>query len=283
MRYVRQLLIVMLGNLLLAFSISALVLENHFVAGGVSGIGVVLHAYLGVSVSLSVAIINILLFVIGLIFIGREFALTTLISSILFPIFLSFFENSPVFHGLLQDPLLISLIAGCLTGVGLGIIIKSGASTGGVDIIAILMNKKFKVPVSITLYATDLIILLGQVALNDMNHIIYGIIIIIITSLTLNKTLTMGTGLIQLTIMSDSYNQIRNMILVDQNAGVTLLDSEKGYTRSDSQILLSIIPYRKLPEMKRQILQIDPLAFIIVSHVDEVSGKGFTLERNYVG
>ena len=78
--------------------------------------------------------------------------------------------------------------------------------------------------------------------------------------------------------MSDFYEDIKRMILHEGDAGVTLLASEKGYTKEKSQLILSVIPYRKLPSIKEKIHQIDPLAFIIVSHIDEVGGKGFTLE-----
>lgn len=100
-----------------------------------------------------------------------------------------------------------------------------------------------------------------------------------LTSIMLNKTLTSGTSLMQLVVMSDHYEDIKNMILHDHDAGVTLLASEKGYTSENSKLVLSVLPYRKLPAIKEKINTIDPLAFMIVSHVDEVGGKGFTLEK----
>ena len=108
---------------------------------------------------------------------------------------------------------------------------------------------------------------------------IYGIVTVMITAVMLNKTLSSGTSLMQLVVMSDHYEEIKNMILHTHDAGVTLLASEKGYTKESSKIVLSILPYRKLPVIKEMINQIDPLAFMIVSHVDEVGGKGFTLEK----
>lgn len=275
-----HLLYIVFGNVLISFGLSTLLLENHIIAGGVSGIGIVFNHYLGISISQSVGIINVLLFLLGLFFIGREFAMTTLLSTFLFPILLEFFESHTQFHGYLQDPLLACVLAGCLVGVGIGLILRANASTGGVDIIAILLNKKCGIPVHIVLNIIDLTVLLFQFSFNDTTHVIYGIVTVVITSLMLNKTLTRGTSLIQLTIMSDKYNEVREMILHDQDAGVTLLTCEKGYTGQNSQLLLSVIPYRKLPYIKDEIHQIDPFAFIIVSHIDEVGGKGFTLERN---
>lgn len=270
---------ILLGNTLIAFALSTLLLENHIIAGGVSGIGIVFNHYFGLSISMSVGIINVGLFLLGFLFLGKVFAMTTLVSTFLFPFLLEFFESQPIFHHYLDDPFLASLIAGCLIGMGIGLILKANASTGGVDILAILLNKKFRAPVHIVLNITDLTILLFQFTFNDTTHVIYGIVTVMITTFMLNKTLTTGTSLMQLVVISDAYEDIKNMILHDQDAGVTLLASEKGYTSESSKLVLSVLPYRKLPDIKAKINEIDPLAFIIVSHVDEVGGKGFTLDR----
>lgn len=157
--------------------------------------------------------------------------------------------------------------------------LKANASTGGVDILALFINKKFNIPVHIVLNAIDITVLIFQISFSDSTHIIYGIVMTFITSTMLNKTLSAGQSLIQLTVISDSYDEIRKVILHDMDAGVTMLMSEKGYTEKNSKLVTSIIPYRKLPDIKKRVLEIDPLAFVIVSRVDEVGGKGFTISR----
>lgn len=270
---------IVVGNILISFALSTLLLENHIIAGGVSGIGIILNHYFGMNISLSVGILNVCLFGLGFLFLGKVFAMTTLVSTFLFPFLLEFFESQPVFHHYLSDPLLASVIAGCLIGIGIGLVLKANASTGGVDILAILLNKKFGTPVHIVLNMTDLTVLLFQFSFNDTTHVIYGIVTVMVTTVMLNKTLTAGTSLMQLVVMSDHYEDIKNMILHDHDAGVTLLASEKGYTQENSKLVLSVLPYRKLPDIKEKVNQIDPFAFMIVSHVDEVGGKGFTLEK----
>lgn len=275
----KNIILIVVGNILIAFALSTLLLENHIIAGGVSGIGIVLNHYFALPISLCVGAINIILFTLGFIFLGKMFAMTTMLSTFIFPLLLEFFESQPMFHGYLNDPLLSSILAGCLIGAGVGMVLKANASTGGIDIIALIVNKKFNAPVHIVLNCIDLSILLFQFSFNDTTHVIYGILTVILTSFTLNKTLTMGRSLIQIVIMSDEYEAIKDMILHDHDAGVTLLASEKGYTKEKSKLLLSVVPYRKLPLIKEKINQIDPLAFIIVSHIDEVGGKGFTFEQ----
>lgn len=274
-----NLVYIIIGNIFIALAINTLILENHIIVGGTSGIGNVLNHYFNIPVSLSVGCLNVCLFLVGLFFIGKKFAMTTLLSTFLFPIVLQFFETHSMFHHYLEDPLLAAILAACLVGVGIGLILKANASTGGVDILAILLNKKFGFPVHIVLNCIDLSILVLQFTFNDTTHVIYGIMIVMITAVVLNKTLTQGTSLVQLTVISDHYEEIKQSILHEFDAGVTLLASEKGFTQENSKLLLSVLPYRKLPAIKAKIHEIDPVAFVIVSHVEEVGGKGFTLEK----
>lgn len=274
-----NLVYIIIGNIFIALAVNTLILENHIIVGGTSGIGNVLNHYFNIPVSLSVGCLNVCLFLVGLFFIGKKFAMTTLLSTFLFPIILQFFETHSMFHHYLEDPLLAAILAACLVGVGIGLILKANASTGGVDILAILLNKKFGFPVHIVLNCIDLSILVLQFTFNDTTHVIYGIMIVMITAVVLNKTLTQGTSLVQLTVISDHYEDIKQSILHEFDAGVTLLASEKGFTQENSKLLLSVLPYRKLPAIKAKIHEIDPVAFVIVSHVEEVGGKGFTLEK----
>ena len=274
-----NLVYIIIGNIFIALAINTLILENHIIVGGTSGIGNVLNHYFNIPVSLSVGCLNVCLFLVGLFFIGKKFAMTTLLSTFLFPIILQFFETHAMFHHYLEDPLLAAILAACLVGVGIGLILKANASTGGVDILAILLNKKFGFPVHIVLNCIDLSILVLQFTFNDTTHVIYGIMIVMITAVVLNKTLTQGTSLVQLTVISDHYEDIKQSILHEFDAGVTLLASEKGFTQENSKLLLSVLPYRKLPAIKAKIHELDPVAFVIVSHVEEVGGKGFTLEK----
>lgn len=179
------------GNLLIAFAIINLVLRNEFACGGVSGIGNVLNLYLGIPVSFAVAVINVILFAAGYFFIGREFALNTLASSVIFPVFLRLFEKHVITVSLLGFSFAQSLIAGGMIGIGLGIIIRAGGSTGGVDIIALIMNKKINIPVHIMLYITDFTILILQFPMNVPVKMFWGVITIMTTSFVLKKTLAL--------------------------------------------------------------------------------------------
>lgn len=273
-----NLLLILFGNTCIAFAVNTLILEHGIICGGVSGIGSAVEHYFGIPVSLVVGILNIALFFLGLKAFGKEFAMSIIISTFAFPAFLEFFDRSP-FHGYLNDSLLAMVIGGCLVGLGIGVVIKANASTGGVDILAQYIHKKFEIPVYIVLNVIDVLILAFQITYSDTTNVIYGIIMTFVSSTMLKKTLSSGRSLIQLTIISDSYEEIKKMILHEMDAGVTMILSEKGYTEKSSKLITTVIQYQKLPKMKENIREIDPMAFIIVAKIEEVGGQGFTMER----
>lgn len=270
---------ILLGNACMAFAVSTLILENGIVCGGVSGIGSAMEHYFGMNLSLVVAILNIALFLLGLFYFGKGFALSIVVSTFAFPIFLEIFETIPALHGYLNDSLLAMVIGGCLVGFGIGMVIRVNASTGGVEILAQFISKQFKIPVHIVLNIVDITVLVLQITYSDTTNIIYGVIMTFVSSTVLKKTLLSGTSLIQVTVISDMYEQVRRAIIDEMDAGVTMLMSEKGYTEKDSKLVMSVIPYNKLPRIKAKVQEIDASAFVIVSKVEEVGGQGFTLER----
>lgn len=272
---------ILLGNALVAFGISTLVLENELISGGVTGIGIVANHYTGMNISLVVGAINGVLFVLGLLFIGKKFALSTLISTFTFPFLLEFFNTTAFFHGYCEDIIIAVILAGCLVGAGTGLMIRAGASSGGMDIIAIILNKKMGIPVFIMINIFDFSILCMQATFSNPTKILYSIVVVFVTSFMLNKTLTKGSKMVQLVVISECHEMIRKMIIEEADAGVTSLYSQKGYDGNDTKTLLSIIPPVKLAMIKEKIKEIDPVAFMVVATVDEVSGRGYTIERHH--
>ena len=272
---------IILGNVFVAFAVSTLVLENQLISGGVTGLGIVTNHYTGINISLIVGIINVLLFLLGLFFIGKKFALSTLISTFAFPVLLEFFNTNAIFHNYCQDTLLAVVLAGCLVGIGVGLMIRSDASSGGMDIIAIILNRKLGIPVFIMVNVFDFIILCMQATFSNPTKILYSIVLVFVTSFILNKTLTKGSKMVQLVVISDCHEMIKKMIIEEADAGVTSLYSQKGFNETDTKTLLTIIPPVKLTKIKEQIKLIDPVAFMVVATVDEVSGRGYTLERHH--
>lgn len=272
----KKMLSIIIGNMMIAFAISALVLEHGIIAGGVSGLSSVIEHYIHIPLSITVAITNVFLFVVGAIFIGREFAVKTLLSTFLFPVLLDFFNRQALFHHLLTDPFLSSVFAGVLIGYGVGLILKAGGSTGGFDIVGLLVEKYVHIPVTLTFNMIDITILILQCLFHDFQQVIYGIVTVMLTAYIMNHTLMSGQALAQIVIMSDQYQEIGDAILKKVDAGVTMLHGIKAYTQIETNVILSVIPYRKLPLAKEIIKDIDDKAFVIVSKIEEVGGSGIS-------
>lgn len=180
---------ILLGNLLIAFAIETLVIDSGIIAGGVSGLGIVLNRSIGISVSLAVGIINVILFLCGLIFMGKIFAAKTLISTFAFPLFLEIFGDMSFLRGYVSEPLPAALIAGCLIGTGLAFVIRSGASTGGVDVIGVILEAKLGISVRLSLNVIDFLILALQFPFFSAAKIIYGIVTVMMTYAVMNAGL----------------------------------------------------------------------------------------------
>ena len=235
----------------------------------------------GISISGFVLVFNVVMLLIGLLVIGKGFAVTTLASTFLDPIFLEVCQRAMGGLVLTTDILLCTVFSGLGIGIALGIVIRSGASTGGMDIPPLVLNRLFRIPVSVGMYAFDFCILLMQVLFRPFENILYGIILFIIYTIVLDKMLLFGNSKTELKIVSEKCREISDSILTQVDRGVTLLDIESGYLHKKGQLVLSIISTRELIKVERLVRDIDPECFIVVSRVSEVRGRGFSLNKQY--
>ena len=161
-KHILSYILIVLGGTMTAAAFGLFILPQNFVAGGVTGLSVILQHGIPLPLSWIVFGINILLFVIGWIFAGKEFILKTLIMTFLFPVLLDVFSQIDLFLPLAKDPFLSSLLSGCLLGIGSGIILRANGSSGGFDILGVVLNKKCKIPVSVVMYVCDCTVILLQ-------------------------------------------------------------------------------------------------------------------------
>ena len=270
---------VLLGNLLLAFTVAAFVVPYGIVMGGATGIGLTISHYVPVSLSTIIFVVNIVLFLLGAFVLGKTFAFTTIISTFVYPIFLSAIQAVPGIDSLTDNVMLASVYGGVLLGAGIGIIVRVGASTGGTDILALVFNKWFHIPIAILLYVVDFLVLGSQILFSDSEQILYGILCLVLSTVVLNRVMLMGQSQIQLFIVSEKYKEIKERVLKEIDAGVTMVQIETGYGQKQQQGVLCVIQNRKLYSVKEMVQAIDPKAFITISQINEVRGRGFTMER----
>lgn len=270
---------VLVGNAILAFTVAAFIVPHGVIMGGATGIGLTIAHYVPVDLSIIIFIVNSILFVLGAAVLGKKFAVATIASTFIYPTFLSIVQKIPGIDGLTDNLMLATLYAGALLGVGIGLIVRVGSSTGGTDIVALVLNKWFHIPVAGLLYVIDFLVLGGQVFFSDTEQIMYGVLMLVLETAILNKVMLLGQSQIQLFIISEEYEHIREKMLKELDAGVTMVHVETGYGQENQKGVLCIIPNRKLYSAKELVQSIDPKAFITITQINEVRGRGFSMER----
>lgn len=273
--------IVILGNVLYALAVKLFLIPAGLVTGGTTGIGLAVNYAAGIPVATFVLVFNVVMLAAGFAVLGKPFALTTIVSTFTYPIALNFLDMMLGDVVLTQDIFICTIFSGLGIGLALGIVIRAGASTGGMDIPPLVLNHFFKLPVSVGLYLFDFIILLVQALFQPLEKVFYGIVLVIIYTVTLDKMLLMGTTKTEVRVVSDYAAEICDAILKRMDRGVTLLSAKGGYLKEDTTVVLSVISNRELPRVERLIHEIDPESFIVVNRVSEVSGKGFTMNKEY--
>ena len=281
-RLALEILTIMLGNFIYAVGIVFFIMPSGLITGGTTGIAIAVNHYTRLPISSIVLAFNVIMFMIGLFVLGKKFALTTLISTLFFPLSLEVLQKLFVNFAITDDIFLCTIFGGVCIGSAIALVIRVGASTGGMSIPPLILNKYMHIPVSVSLYVGDCIILALQVAFSDKNKILYGIILVMIYSIVLDKLLILGTNKIQIKVISGKSPEIKDAIISKFDRGVTLLHSKSGYLEREMDILLTVISNNDLSKFEKLIHEIDGEAFVIISHVNEVRGRGFSIGKRYL-
>ena len=279
MRYLKEIAVLLLGNAGVAFLVAAFVIPHNIIMGGATGIGIVLDPILPLDTATIVLIFNILMLLLGLVVLGKKFFVATIACSLLYPVFLAAFQRMDWVVGITDNMLLATLFSGGMLGVALGMVMRIGASSGGADVLSLVMHKWFHLPVAVCVWVVDLAVIGGQALFATPEEILYAILLLIIESLVLDQVMVMGTSQIQIMVVTPQYEQIRNLLLTELEAGVTMLMVETGHARQQQLGVMCVIPKRKLHAATTLIQSVDENAFITITQIREVHGRGFTRER----
>lgn len=275
----KKLFLVILGNTIYCIGIVAFILPMELITGGTTGLGLIANHYFNIPVEAFAAVFNVLMFIMAWCLLGVSFAMTTMVSSFYYPVILGVFQRIDVLKTLTTDPMLGTIFAGLLIGVGIGIVIRAGASTGGVDIPPLVLNKKFGFSISMGLYACDFAILIGQMIFRDREKTLYGILLVVIYTFVMDKVLVSGKNQIEVKILSKSYEEINRAIQQRLDRGTTYFKSESGYLHEDCMTIMTVVSNRELARLNQIVLDIDPKAFVVINEAKEVMGRGFTLHK----
>lgn len=278
----KDILIILLGNTVLALAVTLFIVPGGLITGGTTGIALFLNHYLHLPISIFTFIFNLIMFICGGVILGKKFALSTLLSTFYYPFILGVFEYLFKDVLIIDDIFINTLFAGVLVGFSIAVVIKAGASTGGMDIPPLILQRKYKIPVSVSMYVFDTIIVFLQFSFSGVKQLMYGIVMIAVYSIVIEKISIIGTQKIEIKIISEFSQQIKQAIIQDIDRGVTLLHGQTGYLGIETDVLINIVSTRELAKVEKLIKEIDPNAFMIIARVNEVHGHGFTLEKDYV-
>lgn len=276
-----SLLLVLLGNTIYALTVKLFLLPANLISCGTTGIALVVNHLTGIPLTGFILGFNVVMLAAGWWILGKKFAMTTVLSSLFYPAALEILNRLLGDVRITQDLLMNTLFAGIGLGMSLGIVIRGGASTGGMDIPPLVLKKLFHIPVSVSLWAFDFCIMLGQMRFHEAEDLLYGILLLMVISFFLNRMLLLGTSRTEVKIVSQKAQEIRDAILSRIDRGVTMLHGEGGYLHKQTEIILSVVSNHEMPKIEQLARAIDPECFMIVTRVTEVWGRGFSHNKHY--
>lgn len=265
---------IIVGNFVLAYGVQALLLPNQILSGGVSGIAVALYPIFHLNEELVINVLVIGLFFVGWIALGKEFAIKTGVSSIIYPIFISMLSG---IEPITREPLLATLYGGLLVGGGIGLVFRANASTGGMDIPTLILEKYTDVDASKWVLVVDgLTILLGLYAY-DLESVLIGLISVVASSYAINMVVMFGAQEAKkIEIITEKVEEVRDFIDKKVDRGCSLVPVIGGHTNEARTMIMVILDKSQYPLLNEGIHKIDPNAFMIVSDTRDVKGNGFT-------
>lgn len=267
-------LAIIVGNFLLAVGVSFFIIPNDILTGGVAGIAIALSPLINLEVETIISGLVIVCFVLGLVFLGRKFALKTVGSSILYPIFLNILGSYEYSLGI--DPILASLYGGLISGVGIGIVFRAGSSTGGMDIPPLILGKYTKIKTHSWMIILDGMTVILGITTFGISAAFVGMISVWSMAKMVDSIQTFGgVSTKQVFIITDQIDAVLEMILISIDRGATLLNGEGGYTKKERKIIMTVLHTDQYAKLEKEVKSIDPDAFLIVSDATEVHGHGF--------
>lgn len=278
MKKLMNILLVVGGTFVLAMSVEFFILPYHILSGGVAGIAVAFEPFFHLDETLVANVLTIILLVVGTLILGRQFGIDTLLSSLCYPVFTTALSYVAPLVPISVEPLLASFYAGLLGGIGIGLVMRAGASTGGMDVPPLIAHKLTGLKVSTGVVITDgLTVLIGIMAYG-IDAALIGLVSVFASGFAIDKILSLGAGnnAKSVTIISDKWEEIAAVILKDMDRGITYLDGEGGYQKEKKKVILCVVSAKQYSHLVEIINAIDDRAFTITTDASDMHGEGFT-------
>lgn len=278
----QQYLMITLGIFIMVSGFYFFLIPANIVAGGVTGIGLILNRAFGVSISITVLIFNAILLILGLVVLGKKVFLRSIYGSLLFPAVLFIYETFLPILDIKGDLFIAVIFGGGLLGLGFGMVLKFGGTSGGTDIPVKILNKKFSIPISFSIYLIDgIIVAFGIMAFfadNGMIGGLYALIAIYISGKVADMVVVGSNSKKAMQIITDFPEEIKNAIYSTISRGVTEVAIKGGYSKVKKTMLVTVITRQEYYIIRNIIAKIDENAFVYVTPATEIHGEFFEKE-----
>jgi len=255
------------GSVLCALAVNGILVPKNFATGGITGLCIILHRFIPfLNIGLIYLLVNIPLFLLAWLYVGRRFFVYSIIGTLSFTLCMALVQVPIV----IEDTFLSALLAGIILGTGAGIALRSSGSQGGLDILSVMLLRRFSITLGNTVLTVNILVLSLIALAYSLDALLYTLIVIYVSS---KMTNIMVTGLSQrkaVFIISPHWEAISREILKDIRRGVTVIDGRGGFTGKEEHILYTVVPIMEIGQMKNIVRQIDPDAFVVISSTLEV-------------
>lgn len=278
--------LIYVGTLIVAFGIDVFLVPANLAPGGVTGISIIINSFTGISLGNLIFVINIPIFLFGLKVFGKSYGLKTLLGISFLSINIDMIKYLIPSYGTLIDftkggnLFLAPIYGGLFMGIGLGIVIKRGGTTGGSDILSGIMNKYFKIPVGQALIIIDFFVITAAAYIFGVEKALYALINLYTTGIVINKVIEGQGGAKMAYIVTSKYKEVRDIIVNDLGKTGNCFKAEALYSLEKKDVIMTVLRNREVFILKDMISHVDKEAFVVISEVHEVMGRGYTFEVN---
>lgn len=275
MQKIKEYLLTTIGVALTAIALEYFFFPCDIAAGGVSGIGLVVNKVSGLDTSIVVLVLNILLFILAFIVLGKSFGAKSIYATVMLSVFMWIIEKMLKPGILTENMFLASVFGSILLGMGAAIVFHQGASTGGTSIIAAIISKFTPIGIGISVLLTDSFVCLLAISVFGVDKGLFGFFSVILIGLIIDKFIDGFNTCKQVFIITSKEKEIVNHIIKNIDRGCTVLNGNGGYTGSDVKIIYTVLNSNQFIALKKHVKEIDPAAFLTVNDSTEVLGEGF--------
>ena len=270
---VKELIEFIIGCFLVALAFNLFMSPNNLVAGGVSGFSLILKHFFGLNPSTIISVANVFLIILSFLVLGKEKTKATILGSILFPIFVSLTEHLSTYISFKEsEMILIAVFGGVLQGLGAGLIFRAGYSTGGTDILNMIVSKIFKISLGNSMFFTDGTIIVIGAFVFGFNHLMYSLIILYLISTLTDKVVLGISDSKAFYIITSKEKEVKDFVINELKHGVTEFNAKGGFNSENQTVLMSVVPTREYYKLKEGIHNIDKNAFFVAMDSYEVKG-----------